>query len=95
MANLPNTIASEEAGLQDGELQTITRQLNETRRENESLIIENSALKLVNDELKKQFQEKDKELVELRGKLQAADEEHRELQELGSLNAVCFLTHKV
>ena len=95
MANLPNIIASEVAGLQDGELQTITRQLEGTRRENESLIIENSALKLVNGESKKQLEEKDTELVELRGKLQAADEEHRELQELGSLNAVCFLTRKV
>ena len=52
MANLPNIIVNEVAGLQDGELETITRQLNETRRENESLIIENSALKLVNEELK-------------------------------------------
>ena len=56
MANLPNIIASEVAGLQDGELHNIARQLEESRRENESLIKENAALKLVNEELKKKLQ---------------------------------------
>lgn len=56
MADLPNIIASEVAGLQDGELQNIARQLEESRRENESLIKENAALKLVNEELKKKLQ---------------------------------------
>ena len=56
MANLPNIIVSEVAGLQDGELQNIARQLEESRRENESLIKENAALKLVNEELKKKLQ---------------------------------------
>ena len=95
MADLPNIIASEVAGLQDGELQNIARQLDKARDENVTL-------KLINEELKKQLDqknkllskkdnllaEKDKELDELRGKLQSAE---KRLNEIDNFDLVCLL----
>ena len=65
MANLPNIIVSEVAGLQDGELQNIVRQLEESPKENKSLIKENAALKLVNEELKKKLKSTEDRLRDL------------------------------
>ena len=47
MANLPNMIVADVAGMQKGELQMTTQKLEESRNENETLKRENEALKLV------------------------------------------------
>ena len=102
MANLPNLIATDVAALQDDEFQSITRQLDETRQEKDSLTMENGTLKLINEELKKLLDqknkllsekdnllgEKDKEIDELRGKLLSAE---KRLNEIDNFDLVCLL----
>ena len=63
MANLPNIVAANVAILQEGELQMITRKLEESRKENETLKRVNEALKLLNEQLTTQLDEKNKHLV--------------------------------
>ena len=63
MANLPNMIVADVAGMQKGELQMTTQKLEESRKENETLKRENEALKLVIEQLTTQLDEKNKLLV--------------------------------
>ena len=100
MANLPNLIATDVAALQDDELQSITRKLDETLKEKDSLTMENGTLKLINEELKKLLDEKNKlleekdklleekenELDKLCGKLKAAEDR---LNEISNFDLVC------
>ena len=95
MANLPNLIATDVAALQEDELQFVTRQLEKTRQEKESLSMENGTFKVINEELKKQLneknkllEEKDKELVKLRGKLESAE---KRLTDIDNFDLVCLI----
>ena len=106
MANLPNSVATDIATLQDDELHSITHQLEETRKEKESLTIKNGTLMLINGKLKKQLdeknkllkkkdkllEEKDKELDNLRGKLIAAEDR---LNEIDNFDLVCAFYYKL
>ena len=78
MANLPNMIVADVAGMQKGELQMTNLKLEESRKENETLKGENEALKLVIEQLTTQLDEinkllvtKDEEAQLLRRELQA------------------------
>ena len=63
MANLPNKIVADLAGMQKGEIQMTTQKLEESRKEKETLKRENEALKLVIEQLTTQLDEKNKLLV--------------------------------
>ena len=80
MANLPNVIVTNVADLQESEIQTVTRKLEEMQKEKEMLKRENEALKLVNQKLTTQLDEKtkqlnsnEKEVEQLRRELQASE----------------------
>ena len=77
MANLPNMIVADVAGMEKGELQMTTQKLEESRKENETLKRENKALKLVIEQLTTQLDEKNKLLVT---KDEEAQLQRRELQ---------------
>ena len=88
-------IVTDVADLQESEIQTITRKLEQTRNEKEMLKQENEALKLVNQQLTtqlnektKQLDSKEKEVEQLRYELQASKEGrvHAERQQ-AELNA--------
>ena len=90
MANLYNMIVTDVADLQESEIQTITRKLEETRNEREMLKLENNALKLVNQQLTtqlddklKQLDSKEKEVEQFRHELRAcyAGRVHAERQQ--------------
>ena len=82
MGNLPNMIVADVASLLETEQQTITKELDETRKKNEMLKRKNEALKLVNGMLITQFDEKTNqldtnvtEIEQLRRELQPSEAE--------------------
>ena len=70
-------IVADVSGLQECELQTITRELDESRKENEMNKPINEALTQLNEQLTTQLDEKNKLLIT---KNSEAQQLHRELQ---------------
>ena len=58
MANLPNVIVSDVADLQESQIHKITQKLEETLNDKDMIKRENEALKLVNQQLTTQLNEK-------------------------------------
>ena len=95
-------IVADVAALQEIELQNVSRQLNELRKENDELKQQNEALMLANQKLTTQLETNDKEVQRLQREFDAseagrvhAERQLAELNKFSGFGSVCILNFHI